>query len=275
MKKFAAFSKKFICLFMSLCILFLTTACTVSEKRDDAQLAQMDECQNYIEEELGVEIVEDGNMVSYVYSQDDCKMTYDTENGNFYYTDEDGTYPLEITDISEDGVISWTIEKEDETLEGQVNTSEAPSAQVAIAIAGTSYLVYTFVYCMFKAAVVVTVAGTTCYLASAAADAIKRNSKKYNYFPAYKVGNNVYVATKIGLTKAKAVARIKSGKNVWAKNADYAWSACVAASPIGVAEWGWHGNRDTSSGYYPHYHAIKYYKSNGQYVHTGAHCWYL
>lgn len=275
MKKFTSFSKKSICVLLSLCILFLMTACTADVKAGNQQLSQVDDYQKYLKEEMGVKVVEEGETVSYIYLQDNCEMTYDTKNGNFYYTDNDGTYPLEITDVTEDGVISWRIVKEDEILEGQVNTAEAPSSQTSIAIAGTSYLVYTFVYCVFKAAIVVTVAGTTCYLASAAADAIKKNSKKYNYFPAYNVFGNVYVATKVGLTKAKAVSRIKNGKNVWAKNSDYAWSACVSASPIGAAEWGWHGNRDTNSGYYPHYHAVEYYKSNGKYVHTGAHCWYM
>lgn len=275
MKKLATFSKKFLCLFLSLCIVFLTTACTVNVNGKNQQISQAEDYLTYMKEVMNVDIVEQDGKVLYNYLQDGCQMTYDTLTGDLFYTDKDGTYPIQITDISGDGIISWKIVKTKGLLTGQVNIDDAADPQTAIAIAGSSYLIYTFVYCIFKAAVVVTVAGTTCYLASAAADAIKKNSKTYNYFPAYKVGNNVYVATKIGLSKAKAVERIKSGSNVWAKNATYAKAACIAASPIGSAVWGWHGNRNTNSGYYPHYHAVKYYKSNGSYVHTGAHCWYL
>lgn len=275
MEKIAIFGKRFLCVLLVVCMLFLTACSGMERPSDDKQFAQSHNYQEYLEEELGVEIVEEANMVSYLYTHDNCKMTYNSETGDFYYTDEDGTFPLEITDVNADGIATWRIYKDGEVIEGEVNTSEAPTPQMAIAIAGTSYLVYTFVYCMFKAALVVTIAGTTCYLASAAADAIKKNSSKYNYFPAYNMFGNVYVSTMVGLSKTKAVSRIRNGNHVWAKNESYAYSACVQASPIGAAAWGWHGNRKTSSGYYPHYHAVKYYKSNGQYVHTGAHCWYL
>ena len=275
MKKFATFGKRFICFFLVISMIFLT-ACTGTVKSDNNEkLSEANNYHEYLEEELGVEVVQNDETVSYVYTQDNCEMSYNNDNGELCYTDEDGTFTLEITDVSEDGIISWQIKKQDEVLVGQVNTSDAPSPQMAIAIAGTSYLVYTFIYSIFQAAVVVTIAGATCYLASEVAEAIKKNSKKYNYFPAYNVSGNVYVATNIGLSKSTAVSRIKSGKHVWAKNANYAYSACIAASPIGAAEWGWHGNQKTSSGYYPHYHAVKYYKSNGSYVHTGAHCWYM
>ena len=275
MKKFASYSKKIISILLSMCMLFLMTACVAGGSHDDNQLAQAADYKKYMEDEMGVKIVEDADKVSYIYSKDDCTMEYDTVNGTFCYTDVNGTYPLEITDINDDGVVFWRIAKDSVPLEGEANISEAPSAQTSIAIGGTGYLVYTFIYCVFKAAVIVTVAGTTCYLAAAAADAIKKNSKKYNYYPAYNVANNVYVATKKGLTKSKAVSRIRNGSNVWATSATYAYEACVSASPIKAAEWGWHGNRKTSSGYYPHYHAVKRYKSNGSYVHTGAHCWYI
>ncbi len=275
MMKFAVYGKRFLCVFLVACMLFLT-ACTSSKPSNkEEKLAQDNNYQEFLTEELGVKVVKDDKTVSYLYTQDNCEMMYNSETGDFYYTDEDGTFPLEITDVNADGVATWRIQKDGEVIEGEVNTSEAPTPQMAIAIAGTGYLVYTFVYCMFKAALVVTIAGTTCYLAAEAADAIKRNSSKYNYFPAYNMFGNVYIATMVGLSKTKAVARIKSGNHVWAKNESYAVSACRSASPIGAVEWGWHGNRKTSSGYYPHYHAVKYYKSNGQYVHTGAHCWYL
>lgn len=275
MKKFATFGKHFVCVVLVICMLFSAACSGTTGTNDTAQLSEANSYQEFLKEELGVEVVQNNDTVSYLYTQDNCEMTYNATNGEIYYTDQDGTFPLEITDVTEDGVITWRLQKQDEVLEGQVNTSDAPAPQMAIAIAGTSYLVYTFVYCMFQAAVVVTIAGATCYLASTVADAIKNNSKNYNYFPAYNMFGNVYVATGIGLSKSKAVSRIKSGNNVWAKTANYAWSACVQASPIGAAEWGWHGDRKTSSGYYPHYHAVKKYKSNGQYVHTGAHCWYL
>lgn len=276
MKKFTTYWKRCICVLLVVCMLVPLVACSGTLRiNTNQQAAQVNNYQAYLQEELGVEIVEADATVSYLYTQDNCEMTYNRETGEFYYTDDDGIFPLEITDVNADGIATWRIQKGDEVMMGELNTSEAPTPQAAIAIAGTSYLVYTFVASVFKAAVVVTIAGTTCCLAAAAADAIKKNSSKYNYFPAYNVFGNVYVATTVGLSKSKAVSRIKSGSNVWAKNESYAYSACVTASPIRAAEWGWHGNRKTSSGYYPHYHAVKYYKSNGQYVHTGAHCWYL
>ena len=273
MKKFAILGKRFICVLLVISMLLLT-ACTGNVKSDNGdKLFEANNYHEYLENELGVEVVQDNEMLSYVYTLDNCEMSYNNDNGELQYTDEEGTFNIEITDISEDGIISWEIKKQDEVLVGQVNTLDAPSPQEALVIAGTSYLVYTFLYSVFQAAVVVTIAGTTCYLAAEIADEIERHSKKYNYFPAYNAFGNGYIATGVGLTQSKAVSRIKNGKHVWAKTESHAITACSKASPIGAVEWGWHGK--LSDGYYPHYHAVKYYKSNGRYVHTGAHCWYL
>lgn len=169
----------------------------------------------------------------------------------------------------------WTLQKEAEVLEGEINTSEAPSPQFALAIVGTTYVISAALYCMLKCAIVVAIAGVACYVAEVVGTKIKNNSRSANYFPAYNAFGNVYVATGIGISQKTAIMRIKNVQHVWAKNAQYAYNACVMAIPIGAAEWGWHGNRKTSSGYYPHYYAVKSYKKNGQYQHTGAHCWYI
>ncbi len=98
--------------------------------------------------------------------------------------------------------------------------------------------------------------------------------RSFNYYRVLKVYLLLALfATGIGLTDKKAVSRIKNGKNVWAKDKDYALAACIAASPIKAAEWGQHGK--LKDGYYPHYHAVTKYIGKNRYKHTGAHCWYL
>ena len=125
MKKFASFGKKTLCLLLCLCILFVATACNQDSQDPTQEILQEQDFENYLEE-VGVTVVKEDKTVLYIFEQDNCEMTYDTEKGDLYYTDEDGTYPLEITDINADGIVSWCIQKEDETLEGEANTAEAP-----------------------------------------------------------------------------------------------------------------------------------------------------
>lgn len=279
MKTFKSMLIKALSLALVVCILFLTSCQAIIATKEVEQDNSLDEQTNPFEGNLDVEYTqpdEDTAMYTYTGEGQMLGVSHNNKTGEFFYTDEDGTFPLNVTGINEDGIIHWQVDKGDSLLEGEVNTMDAATPQAfSFAIAGGIYVVSSFLACLFKAALVVTIAYTTCYLASAVGQAIRDRSSRYNYFPAYQAFNNVYVASGIGISQATAVQRIKYGQNVWAKNATYAKKACVLASPIGKAVWNWHGNRKTNSGYYQHYHAIKYYKNNGSYVHTGAHCWYM
>lgn len=278
MQRNRSFITRVISFMLVICMLFLSSC--VSEEQNVVKtpdfLEQEDEASKTLREEIGMEVLQnEDSTISYAVNGEYGKfeLKYDEDTGKIFYIDDDGEYLLEITDVSTDGIASWKVEKENETLEGEVNTSDAATPQMVLTIAGTTVVISTALYYAIIAAGSVYIAGTTCYVASKVGELLKKNSN-YNYFPAYIMYGNVYVCTKIGLSFTSAVIRIKWGQNVWATSEYLARSVCRYASPIGCAEYGWEGNRNVNSGYYPHYHAVKYYTSSGKYVHTGAHCWF-
>lgn len=278
MQKKRSFITRIISFILVICMLFLSSC--VAEKQNVVKtpdfLEQEDESSKALREEIGMEVLQnEDSTISYVVDGEYGKfeLKYDEDTGKIFYIDDDGEYLLEITDVSDDGIASWKVEKENETLEGEVNTSDAATPQMVLTIAGTTVVISTALYYAIIYAGSVYIAGATCYLASKVGTLLKKNSN-YNYFPAYLVRGNVYVSTKVGLSFTSAVIRIKWGQSVWTTSEYLAKSVCRYASPIGCIEYGWHGNRNVNYGYYPHYHAVKYYTANGEYVHSGAHCWF-
>lgn len=277
MQKKRSFITRVISFILVICMLFLSSC--VSEKQNVVKtpdfLEQEDESSKALREEIGMEVLQnEDSTISYVVDGEYGKfeLKYDEDTGKIFYIDDDGEYLLEITDVSDDGIASWKVEKENETLEGEVNTSDAATPQFAIAIAGSTVAISGALYYSLIWAGKVYVAGVACYAASKLATTLKQKANNADYFPAYLIRNNVYIAAGIGLSYDSAVRRIRWGKSVWATSSHRAKVACKSASPIGCVEWGWHGS--VNNGYYPHYHAVKKYKSNGTYTHTGAHCWY-
>lgn len=278
MKVKRSFMTRVISILLVITMLLLSSC--ASEEQNAANvpdfLEQEDEASKALREEIGMEVLKnEDNTVSYIVNGKYGKfeLKYEEETGKIFYIDSDGEYLLKITGVSADGIVSWRIEKENEILEGEINTSDTPTPQMPFVIAGTTVVISNAVYYAIIAAGTVVIAGSICYVASKVGESLKKNSN-YNYFPAYLIHNNVYVSTKIGLPFISAVIRIKWGQNVWATSGYLAKSVCRYASPIGCAEYGWEGNRNVNYGYYPHYHAVKYYTSSGKYVHTGAHCWF-
>ncbi len=277
MQKNRSFITRAISLMLVICMLFLSSC--VSEKQNAVEtpdfLEQEDETSKALREEIGMEVLQnEDSTISYVVDGEYGKfeLKYDDDTGEIFYIDDDGEYLLEITDVNTDGIASWKVEKENETLEGEVNTAEAVTPQFAITIAGSTVVISSALYYSLIWAGKACISGVVCYAASKLATTLKRKANNAEYFPAYLIGNDVYIAAGIGLSYDSAVRRIRWGKSVWATSKHRAKAVCKSASPIGYAEWGWHGSVD--DGYFPHYHAVKRYYSDGTYSHTGAHCWY-
>lgn len=270
---------KVISLILVSCMLFLVSCSslqTVTTNKPEF-LKQEDAEAKALREEIGIEVEQNpDNTISYSVDNEyaKCELKYNEETGEFFYADNDGQFPLQITNVTDDGIMHWKVEKENETLEGEVDTSGAATPQFALAIAGTSVVVSAAVYYAVMWAGKIVIAGATCYVASKVADIIKSKAARSDFFPAYLIRNNVYVAANIGLSFTQATIRIRLGQSVWAKSEYLAYSVCINASPIMRAEYGWHGNQRRENGYYPHYHAVRFYISKREYVHTGAHCWF-
>lgn len=224
------------------------------------------------DEESGIQVIEVSETETLYRDSEGNEIKYNSEEGQFYYIYEGTEQLINITDVSEDGIVEWEVDSEELQLSGSINSMGAPEPQMAIAIGGTSFAISGILSLAMAFATKVVICGMVCYAAHVAAKAIKQKANSASYYPAYIVRHNVYVATGIGLSRATAIKRIKRGQNVWAKSAALAKSVCVAASPIRIAEYGKHGT--PAQGQYPHYHAVKYYMKNGRYVHTGAHCWF-
>ncbi len=229
------------------------------------------------------EVVEDENIevTTITLSEDETlfvdgegnRILHNNKSGMLYYFYEGEYLPIDIVNVSEDGVIEWKIDGTD--LAGFIDSNGTATMQMSIAIpvgVGTGGAITVFLGFVLKVVAVVVIAGLICYVADYAAKAIRKASRHANYFPAFLVFKNVYVATGVGLSEGKAVTRIRLGLSVWAVSKSRAKTACIKASPIRRAEYGWHGS--IKKGYYPHYHAVKRYNRNGTYVHTGAHCWF-
>ncbi len=225
-----------------------------------------------VDEESEIQVIEVSKTETIYRDNEGNEIKYNSDDGNFYYIYNGTELLINILDISEDGVIEWEIDSEELQLSGAINSMGAPEPQMAIAIGATSFAISGILSLAMAYASKVIICGMVCYATHLAAKLIKKNAKSASYYPAYLTRKNVYIATGIGLSRSAAVKRIKRGQNVWAKSAALAKSACIAASPIGVAEYGRHGTPE--QGQYPHYHAIKYYTKSGRYVHTGAHCWF-
>ena len=90
----------------------------------------------------------------------------------------------------------------------------------------------------------------------------KVSSKKHTYYEAYFSSGIVSVGA--GITQAKAVERLKSGKNVFTM---YSYNAKKVCALAGSAEPMWHAKERNEPNYYNHYHVSKHINS--------AHCWYL
>lgn len=220
-----------------------------------------------------IRVIEVSDIETVYMDKDGNEIKYNSEEGNFYYIYENTEQLINISDISEDGIVEWNVDSEELQLSGTINSMGTPEPQMAIAVGGgVSFAISGILSLAMAYATKVVIGGAICYAAHVAAKAIKNKSNSASYYPAYIMRNNVYVATAIGLSRATAIKRIKRGQNVWAKSAALARSVCMAASPIGVAEYGRHGT--VEQGQYPHYHAVKYYLKSGRYVHTGGHCWF-
>ena len=265
--------KQLICFLLIGCMLFATSCAAKTNDSNDESTYETHASYELLEE-VGLQVLEnDNDTLSYISQKENCEINCNKTTGEMTYTDEDGVFSLELLDVDDDGVIYWQIQKEDEIITGEINTSESPEAQSVLVIGGTVVTVSAILTAFIKAYAVVTIAGLTFYAVDKALDTIKRNASYYNYFPAFRMFSRVFVAATAGLSQRTAVKWIKNGWSVWASNWSYAQDACIMASPIGVAEWGLHGS--SSKGYYEHYHAVKYFEKNGRYVHTGAHCWYI
>ncbi len=272
-----SFMNRAISILLVSCLLLMSVIIVTKLNFDNTSdlTEQENEASKALRKEIGMEVLQnEDSTISYAVDGKYGKfeLKYDEDTGEIFYIDDDGEYLLEITDVSADGIASWKVEKENETLEGEVNTAEAVTPQFAIAIAGSTVVISSALYYSLIWAGKVCISGVVCYAASKLATTLKRKANNAEYFPAYLIGNDVYIAAGIGLSYDSAVIRIRWGKSVWATSKHRAKVVCKSASPIGYAEWGWHGSVD--DGYFPHYHAVKRYYSDGTYSHTGAHCWY-
>lgn len=262
MKKlsYSQFCRTIISLILFVCLLFQMVSCA-SQTAEVSPHSETVKVETKSEKEVAF-TDDEGN-----------EILYDSEEGTLHYLYNGAYHLIEIVDVSEEGIIEWKISSDELKLSGYANSNGAPETQAAIVVGGTAILVGKLLTYVGGYITKIAIAGTTCYLASVAAQAIKKASREASYYPAYQMFGNVYVATPIGLSKSKAVSYIKRGKSVWAKSRSLARSACKSASPIGAAEYGWHGSM--KDGYYPHYHAVKKYIGKTKYTHTGAHCWFM
>ena len=90
----------------------------------------------------------------------------------------------------------------------------------------------------------------------------KVSNKTHTFYEAYFSSGIVTVGA--GITQAKAVARLKSGQNVFTM---FGYNAKMICSLAGSAVPMWHGKERNAPNYYNHYHVSKHINS--------AHCWYL
>lgn len=117
------------------------------------------------------------------------------------------------------------------------------------------------------AAVAIAVAAVTIARSKAQskADAKVRKkvaNKKHTYYEANFSSGIVSVGK--GITQAKAVLRLKSGKHVFTM---YSYNAKKVCALAGSSKPMWHAKERNEPNYYNHYHVSKHINS--------AHCWYL
>ena len=93
-----------------------------------------------------------------------------------------------------------------------------------------------------------------------------KNNNNFTYFTAQSNWVNGYrtVTVGTGITQAKAVSRLKTGKNVFTM---YGYNARKVCALAGKATPMWHSKEKSIPNYYNHYHINKHSNS--------AHCWYL
>ncbi|MEJ9282185.1 hypothetical protein [Ureibacillus thermosphaericus] len=95
----------------------------------------------------------------------------------------------------------------------------------------------------------------------------EKNDKKHNHYEAVLNGDGLFIGG--GLSKSKAVSRLKSGKDTWSTTKSNAQTIAKEASPISKAigpEIDKGKNGLPKVGYFYHYHVAKEKNSSGEYI---------
>ncbi|KIL22540.1 hypothetical protein B4134_0196 [Bacillus safensis] len=109
---------------------------------------------------------------------------------------------------------------------------------------------------LFHTGAVIVVAGTGYVIATQANKHRSKNKKKYNHFQAVIKNGGVYVGK--GLSKSKAIARMKSKKDIWSISSNQAKGVAAGANRSGkpINEVDKYKNKP-KKGHYYHWHPYK------------------
>ncbi|MEY8192392.1 SAR2788 family putative toxin [Peribacillus simplex] len=199
-------------------------------------------------------------------------LSIDNENNDLklisYETDHNGNeqvkeYEVILESATEDGIIGSFIDiSTDEKYD--FNTTELQASFAFLIpvgiIIGEALLAH-----LISIGLAVTISGVT-YIA--ASEFLKRNKTK-NHYKAVRRDSGLFIGD--GLSKAKAVSRLKGGNDTWSTSQSNAKTIAKEASKIGKvtsAEIDKHGK-----GKHYHYHPISSIK-NGSSVRMSAHAFY-
>ena len=201
---------------------------------------------------------------------------YDKETGLYYmnaryYDAETGRF------ISQD---SYRGEKEDEgtwhlyayCANNPINYVD-PNGHWGIAIPWIPGITAGMIEALIAAGKAIVIGVCTWIIASELYKIKKENKKIYYYEAIIYSDGKVYFGD--GITKEKAISRLKAKKNVMATTATKARNVCKSASPVGIAQYD--GAHKKECGYRKHYHPVKNKKKNknGKYINRiKAHCFY-
>ena len=113
------------------------------------------------------------------------------------------------------------------------------------------------------------IAGTTYVIATEALEYL--DQENYDYWRARRSSGRVWIGP--GISFATAVILLTDAGDVWAKTPGLAQTACINASPNGVAL-GPYIHHKGCVGYYYHYHPTVFVIGTGEYKQSSRHCWY-
>ena len=97
------------------------------------------------------------------------------------------------------------------------------------------------------------------------------DQENYDYWRARRSSGSVWIGP--GISFATAVILLTDAGDVWAKTPGLAQTACINASPNGVAL-GPYIHHKGCVGYYYHYHPTVFVIGTGEYKQSSRHCWY-